>query len=98
MTTASQEIQNKFLKGITLKILLTTIAGVISITASVVMGFNKIQNDIGDIKNDVRSIRYQVKASIDSLKYTQQLRKIETDGKFQRIDDKLDRIQQNTNK
>lgn len=98
MTTASQEIQNKFIKGLTWKALWAFIVGVITVTAAIVTGFNKIQNDIADIKSDVRSIRYQVKASIDSLKYTQQLRKVETDGKFQRIDDKLDRIQQNTTK
>lgn len=93
---AEVEIQNKMIKGLTLKVAGSILIGVISVTTSIVMGFNSLQAEVKEIKGDVKSIRYEFRSAIDSVKYKMQLRSIETDAKFQRVDDKLIRIESNT--
>jgi len=97
MTIVETEIQNKFIKGLTWKLLGSILVGVISITTSIIMGFNSLKSEVTEIKGDVKSMRYEFRSAIDSVKYKQQLRGVETDAKFERIDDKLNRIEGNTN-
>jgi len=99
MTTQAQtEIQNKFIKGLTWKLLWSILVAVITITGSIITGFQSLKDDVKDLKIEIRNVRYEVRAAIDSVKYKQNIRAIETDAKFQRIDDKLNTIQSNTGK
>lgn len=96
--TTQTEIQNKFIKGLTWKLLWSILVSVITITSSIIMGFQSLKDDVKDLKAEIKSVRYEFKAAIDTVKYRQSIRAIETDAKFQRIDDKLNTIQNNTDK
>lgn len=99
MTTQAQtEIQNRFIKGLTWKALGSILVATISIVSSIIMGFQSLKDDVKDLRLEIRSVRYEVRTALDSVKYRQQIRSIETDNKFQKMDDRLIRIEQNTTK
>lgn len=103
MTTQAQtEIQNRFIKGLTWKILLSVILATVSITSSVVVGFQSLRSEIKDtkveFKQEMRSLRSEVRATMDTIKFKQMLNKVEIDGKIQLMNNKLDNIQNNTDK
>lgn len=99
MTTQAQtEIQNRFIKGLTWKALGSILIATISIVSSIIMGFQSLKDDVKDLRLEIRSVRYEVRTALDSVKYKQQIRAIETDNKFKNIDDKLNRIEGNTKK
>lgn len=85
------EIQNTFIKGITWKVLGSILLATISITGSVVQGFNSL-------KTEVRSIRYEFRTAIDSVKVKQMQNKYESEIRFQKLDSKLESIEKNTSK
>lgn len=70
----------------------------VSVTSSIIMGFTSLKSDVKDLQTEIGKVRVEFHSAIDTVKYRQQIRAIETDAKFQRIDDKLNSIQDNTNK
>lgn len=69
------ELHEQFIKGVTWKMLITFVAGVISIVSTFVWGYSEIQNSIKDSKvefhQSMLQLKYEFNAQIDSVQINQ---------------------------
>ena len=89
------ELQNRFVRGVTWKMIGVFIAGIISVVSSFWIGYNAIQGSIKEsrteFKEGMQTLRSEFRSQIDTVKSNQLKSHYETEMRFQDIEHKIDK-------